>query len=98
MKVVKQCLCPFGITGSALQSAKTAFASAKEVRRATGTFHCWIENGVVVRYAARVNGLDALALTKLDVLDGFNEILICTAYTCGSETLTEMPSDLAKLA
>ena len=52
----------------------------------------------MTRYAARVNGLDALALTKLDVLDGFEEIKICTAYRCGSETLTEMPGDIAQLA
>jgi adenylosuccinate synthase len=32
------------------------------------------------------------------VLDGFAELKICTAYRCGDETLTEMPSDLAKLA
>ena len=42
--------------------------------------------------------VSALALTKLDVLDGFGTIQICTAYKCGHETLTEMPSDLAQLA
>jgi adenylosuccinate synthase len=51
-----------------------------------------------VRYGVRINGLDALALTKLDVLDGVERIDICTAYRCGSRTLTEFPSDSALLA
>ena len=51
-----------------------------------------------MRYAVRVNGLDALALTKLDVLDGLPELQICTAYRCGGATLTEFPGDLAQLA
>jgi adenylosuccinate synthase len=46
----------------------------------------------------RINGLDALALTKLDVLDGLDPIEICTAYRSGSRTLTEFPSDLSQLA
>ena len=53
---------------------------------------------MAVRYGVRINGLDALALTKLDVLDGLAEIPICTAYRCGRRTLTEFPSDLAQLA
>jgi adenylosuccinate synthase len=53
---------------------------------------------VAVRYGVRINGLDALALTKLDVLDGLDRIEICTAYRCGSRTLTEFPSDLLQLA
>ena len=46
----------------------------------------------------RVNGLDALALTKLDVLDGLAELQICTAYRCDGATLTEFPGDVAQLA
>lgn len=59
---------------------------------------CGWYDAVAVRYATRVNGLHALAITKLDVLDGLDQVEICTAYRCGSETLTEMPSDLAQLA
>jgi adenylosuccinate synthase len=54
---------------------------------------CGWYDAVAVRYGARINGLDALALTKLDVLDGLETIEICTAYRCGSQTLTEFPSD-----
>ena len=46
----------------------------------------------------RINGLDALALTKLDVLDGLERIEICTSYRFRSRTLTEFPSDIAQLA
>jgi adenylosuccinate synthase len=53
---------------------------------------------VAVRYAARVNGLDALALTKLDVLDGMERLAICTAYRCGDRLLTDFPADLQDLA
>jgi adenylosuccinate synthase len=59
---------------------------------------CGWYDAVAVRYGVRINGLDALALTKLDVLDGLERIEICTAYQCGSKTLTEFPSDLAQLA
>jgi adenylosuccinate synthase len=45
-----------------------------------------------------VNGLDALALTKLDVLDGLDEVQVCTAYRLGMRTLTEFPSDVAQLS
>ena len=59
---------------------------------------CGWYDAVAVRYAARVNGLHALAITKLDVLDGIRELQVCTAYRCGSHTLTEMPSDIAQLS
>ena len=59
---------------------------------------CGWYDAVAVRYAVRVNGLDALALTKLDVLDGMDELQICTAYRCGGATLTEFPGDIAQLA
>ena len=59
---------------------------------------CGWYDAVAARYGARINGLDALALTKLDVLDGIEQINICTAYRCGSKTLTEFPSDIGQLA
>ena len=59
---------------------------------------CGWYDAVAVRYAVRVNGLDALALTKLDVLDGLPELQVCTSYRCKGATLTEMPGDLAQLA
>ena len=52
---------------------------------------------VALRYAARVNGLDWLALTKLDVLDGLDEVPVCTAYDYGGRTIEHMPADLSSL-
>ena len=59
---------------------------------------CGWYDAVAVRYAVRINGVDALALTKLDVLDGLERLDICTAYKCGGRTLTEFPSDLSQLS
>jgi adenylosuccinate synthase len=59
---------------------------------------CGWFDAVVARYSARINGLDALAITKLDVLDGLEEIPICTAYRCRGTTLAEFPSDVAHLS
>jgi adenylosuccinate synthase len=59
---------------------------------------CGWFDAVAVRYAVRVNGMAALAITKLDVLDGFDELNVCTAYQCGSEIVTEMPCDSAQLS
>jgi adenylosuccinate synthase len=58
---------------------------------------CGWYDAVAVRYAVRINGLDALALTKLDVLDGLPEIQVCTSYRCRGASLTELPSDVAQL-
>jgi adenylosuccinate synthase len=46
-----------------------------------------------LRYAARVNGLDSLAVTKLDVLSGLDEIQLCVAYDTPSGRTTELPLD-----
>src|SRR5918999_820494 len=55
---------------------------------------CGWFDAVVIRYSARINGLDAVPLTKLDVLDGLQEVLICTAYRINGRTVTEFPADL----
>jgi adenylosuccinate synthase len=73
--------------------------SGQEYGASTGRpRRCGWYDAVTVRYAARINGLDALALTKLDVLDDLDEIKICTAYRLGGETFDEFPSDLSVLA
>jgi len=54
---------------------------------------CGWFDGVVVRYAARVNGLTGLAVTKLDVLDTFERIALCTGYKVDGEVHTEFPGD-----
>ncbi len=59
---------------------------------------CGWYDAVAVRYAVRVNGLDALALTKLDVLDGLPELQVCTGYRVRGSVIEEMPGDLAQFA
>ena len=52
---------------------------------------CGWYDAVVVNYAARVNGLTDLALTKLDVLGCLDEIKVCVAYECDGKTYTTVP-------
>ena len=59
---------------------------------------CGWYDAVAARYSVRINGLDALALTKLDVLDGLDEVPICTAYRYAGRTLADFPSDVSQLA
>ncbi len=59
---------------------------------------CGWFDAVVVRYAARVNGLTGLALTKLDVLDAFDEIRIATGYRVEDVVLDDFPDDLTLLS
>ena len=49
---------------------------------------------VQVRQAVRVNGLTEIALTKLDVLSGFNKLPVCVAYDVDSDQIKEMPASL----
>jgi len=58
---------------------------------------CGWYDAVAVRYACRINGLDGLALTKLDVLDSLDRIEICTAYRLNGRTVTDFPSDVRQL-
>jgi adenylosuccinate synthase len=53
---------------------------------------CGWFDGVILRYAARVNGLDGLVLTKLDVLGGLSKIEICTAYRYRGKIIEDYPS------
>ena len=69
--------------------------SGKEFGSVTGRpRRCGWYDAVVVRYAARINGLDSVALTKLDVFDALGEIQVCTGYRRGHDLLTEWPADL----
>lgn len=58
---------------------------------------CGWFDGVLARYAARVNGLTGLAVTKLDVLDTLPEVAIATAYRTPRGEVKEFPAELASL-
>jgi len=55
---------------------------------------CGWFDAVACRYASRLNGCDELAIMKLDVLDGFEEIKVCVAYEINGEVIDYFPSDL----
>jgi len=58
---------------------------------------CGWFDGVVMRHAARVNGLTSLAITKIDVLDNLDRLNICTAYEIEGKKIKDFPADLTKL-
>ncbi len=53
---------------------------------------------VAVRYTLRVSGIKNIAITKADVLSGFDEIKVCTGYTVDGKTLDTIPADTTLLA
>ena len=72
--------------GAYLQKRGNEYGAVTGRPRRTGWF-----DATVVRYAVMLNGFDALALTKLDVLDEFDEIKIATGYRCRGELLETVP-------
>ena len=79
----------FGEIGDRLRETGMEYGASTGRPRRCGWY-----DAVAVRYAVRVNGIDSIALTKLDVLDGLDTIEICTGYKIGDRTVTEFPSDL----
>jgi len=55
---------------------------------------CGWFDAVATRYASRLNGCDELALMKLDVLDGFDEVKVCVAYELDGKEIDYLPSNL----
>ncbi len=59
---------------------------------------CGWFDAVLVRQAVETGGIDGIALTKLDVLDGFEEIKICVGYKLDGEDMSYLPADAAAQA
>ena len=78
--------------GSEIRKLGNEFGATTGRPRRCGWF-----DGVVVRYAARVNGLTDLAVTKLDVLDTLDRIGLCTGYESNGQMYEEFPGDLSVL-
>ncbi len=73
--------------------------SGQEYGASTGRpRRCGWYDAVAVRFSARVSGIDQLALTKLDVLDGLESISLCVGYRHGDSVLHDFPADLKLLA
>jgi len=79
----------FDADGGQLRDAGGEFGSTTGRPRRCGWF-----DAMVLRYAVRVNGLTGIALTKLDVLSGFDRIKICTGYTLNGKVLESLPAAL----
>jgi adenylosuccinate synthase len=77
-----------GQTGEELRKIGQEFGATTGRPRRTGWF-----DAVAMRYASRVNGLDGLAIMKLDVLSGFPEVKVAVAYRLDGKTIEEMPGD-----
>ena len=59
---------------------------------------CGWFDAALVRQSIAVNGIDGVALTKLDVLDGLDELKVCVAYKIGDRTLDYLPAGMAEQA
>lgn len=75
--------------GTALRETGREFGATTGRPRRCGWF-----DAVATRYAVMVNGINDLAVTKLDVLDNLPKIKVCVAYKCGRRLWETMPTDL----
>lgn len=79
-------------TGEFIRTAGNEFGASTGRPRRCGWF-----DAVSARYSCMVNGVDSLAITKLDVLDQFDEIKVCTAYEVDGKITSDMPSITEKI-
>lgn len=83
----------FNGEGDALREAGREYGTTSGRARRCGWF-----DAVAGRYVAKLNGFDSIGVMKLDVLDGFGTIKICTSYRLGDRTLHAPPANLNDLA
>jgi adenylosuccinate synthase len=82
-----------GEIGELLCDRGAEFGTTTGRRRRCGWF-----DAVIGRYAVRINGLDCLAVTKLDVLDELDEIKVCVAYEIEGQRCVDLPSNTRHFA
>src|SRR6201994_684963 len=75
-------------TGERLGERGHEFGTVTGRKRRCGWF-----DAVLVRQTVITGGVDGIALTKLDVLDGFDELKVCTGYELDGKTLDYLPAD-----
>lgn len=80
-------------TGARLREIGHEYGTTTGRPRRCGWF-----DAVVARYSVRVNGMQAAAITKLDVLDSFPVIRVCTGYRLDGEIVDTLPANLARYA
>jgi adenylosuccinate synthase len=79
-------------TGERLRAVGNEFGATTGRPRRCGWF-----DAVAMRHAVMINGIEQVAITKLDVLDGFDEISICVAYEHRGKRVKHFPTDLRTL-
>lgn len=79
-------------TGSYIQDKGKEFGTVSKRRR-----RCGFLDMVMLRYAKRLNGLNSIALTKLDVLSGIKELKIATSYNLNGKKIYDFPSSLSQV-
>jgi adenylosuccinate synthase len=79
----------FGEEGERLRKNGHEFGTTTGRPRRCGWF-----DAVAMRHAVRINGVDQIALMKLDVLDGFDEVKVCVAYEVEGKRIDYVPYDL----
>ena len=79
-------------TGEKLRSIGHEYGATTGRPRRCG----WLD-AVALRYSAMINGIQKIAITKIDVLDDFAEIRICTGYEYGGRRLKTFPTDVHSL-
>jgi len=79
-------------TGERLRSTGHEFGATTGRPRRCGWF-----DAVALKYSATVNGITRIAVTKLDVLDDFDEISVCVAYEASGKRLRSFPTDAKTL-
>lgn len=82
----------FSSTGDKLRASGEEYGTTTGRARRCGWF-----DSLVVKRAGRINGLDKIAITKLDVLDKFEKIKICVKYKYKGRLLSEFPNNLEVL-
>ncbi len=82
----------FGDDGNRLRDNGHEFGTTTGRERRCGWF-----DAVACRYASRLNGCDEFALMKLDVLDGFKKVKICTAYEIDGKISEDFSFDLSNI-
>jgi len=82
----------FGETGNILRERGKEYGATTGRPRRCGWF-----DGIILKYAVRVNGLNELVITKLDVLDKLEKIRICVAYRYKNKIIYDFPADLGVL-
>jgi adenylosuccinate synthase len=82
----------FDEVGEKIRTLAQEFGTTTGRPRRVGWF-----DGVAARYSTRINGYTSAVITRLDVLDGFEKLKVCTGYNLDGEVLDEIPGGSAAL-